>query len=139
MRVKATLGFLNKEHKTVTTPMIKECETFKKNVLDTKCVSLCIAQFGIDYKIAAVKTATKRNCTVMVNPVIEHSSRWKQKPAKERCLHKAGAMEAKVTRPMVIIVKYDTPMLKKKRKVFVGRRAAAACHVIDMCYGKLIK
>lgn len=140
MKLKGTVSSLKSKQEEVTSDVTSICKEFEEFILKTKCASLCISQVGIHKRIVGVKTKSRKRCTIMVNPTIIKASKWMQKKHKESCISASGSIFAEVRRPMVIKVKYMSPNLSKvRKKCFYGRRAAAACHVIDMCDGKLIK
>ena len=140
MKLKGTINSLRSKQEEVTSDVTSLCEEFEEFVLKTKCASLCISQVGVHKRIVAVKSRTRKNCTIMVNPVIVRQSKFMQKKKKESCISASGSLFAEVSRPRAITVRYVSPNLSKvKKKHFYGRCAAAACHVIDMCDGKLIK
>lgn len=140
MKLKGDIASLRHAQERVTEDVTLLCSDFEKFVMKTKCMSLCISQVGVHKQIVAVKSKSRKSCTVMVNPVITHSSKYMQKKRRESCMSGNGSLCAEVSRPMIIMVEYNTPSLHKvKHKLFFGRRAAAACLVIDLCEGKLIR
>lgn len=140
MKLKGDIAYLRHALNEVTGPVTKWCEEFKQFVLKTKCMSLCASQIGVRDRIVCVKNKSRKNAVVMVNPKVVFASKHKQKKRLETCMAGHGTLKAEVARPSIIIAKYNTPDLAHRRtRMFVGRQAAAACHVIDMCDGKLIK
>ena len=140
MKLKGTIGSLKSKQEEVTSDVTSICKEFEDFILKTRCASLCISQVGIHKRIVGVKTRDRKRVTIMVNPVITKTSKWMQKKHRESCISAKGSIFADVSRPMAITVQYMSPDLSKvKKKHFYRRGAAAACHVIEMCDGKLIK
>lgn len=140
MKLKCTASSLKRMASTVTQDSSKYCQEFSKFLLNKTCVALSAPQVGDSIRIVGVKTRNRKSCTIMVNPVVTKVSK-KTVIKPERCLLGNGlVLTADVERPKWVVVTYSTPDLSKdKRKVFRGRLAAAACHVIDITNGKPIK
>lgn len=138
MKLTGTIGQLRKKSKMVTEDATEFSKNFEEFILNKKCVALAASQVGNFSRIVGVKNRSRKRVCIMINPVIiKASKRTVKKP--ESCVS-LGPSIVDMERPTWVKVAYQTPDLKKtKHKVFRGRLAAAACHVIDMLDGILIK
>ena len=130
---------LKRKSKSVDYNVTAFCEEFGQFCLKKKCMGLAASQVGRFDRIVAVKDKSRKHVTVMVNPVIVRKSHFTAtRPEGSASMDKS--VQVPKTRPLYVIVEYDTPDLSKRvRKHFWARQAAAACHVIDMLDGILIK
>ena len=137
MKLKGDRRTLSRKSAEVTEDCSKFCEDFSKFILSKRCAALSASQVGSFLRIIGIKSKSKKRVKILVNPtIIKASNHYVTKP--ESCVS-LGIRTVEVKRPMWVKVSYYTPDLRKyKSMFFFKRRAAAACHVIDMLDGKLI-
>ena len=137
MKIQATPSSLKQKSKEVTKDCTEFCEEFKSFVKGHKCMSLTAAQVGKFIRVIAVKNKSRKKTFVLVNPSILSESK-KKIVSEERTLDKVNVATLKKMRPLWVVIQYQTPDLSKtKKKVFLHRQAAAACHALDILDGNL--
>lgn len=138
MKLTGTIGQLKKKSKMVTEDITEFSKNFEEFILNKKCAALAASQVGVFSRVVGVKSRSRKRVCIMINPVIIKASKHViTKP--ESCIS-LGSSTKEVERPLWVTIAYQTPNLKTtKHKTFYGRRAAAACHVVDMLDGILIK
>ena len=137
MKITATLESLRKKSKEVTMDATEFCAEFKDFVKEHSCMSLTAPQVGKNLSIMAVKYRQPTRVYILVNPSIVKQGK-KLVESKERTLDIKQPVMLTKQRPTWVVMQYQTPNLKhNKRRVFLGRRAAAALHAYEILNGTL--
>lgn len=139
MKLCKTPQSLKRTSKEVVDDATAFVEEFGEFCLRKKCMALAASQVGKFDRVVAVKNRSRKKVTVMVNPeIVKRSKFTATKPEGSASMDRT--VQVPKERPLYVVVAYDLPDLSKRvRKAFWGRQAAAACHVIDMLDGILIK